>query len=144
MEGAAIFRAHAFDSAGDLGRCHHIASFARLVRTRSKIASSHGICASNTVFFDCAAAALGYAVAKAPSLRERRHLALGLYGLVTDQERFFVDAFERVSAPADQRTGLPPHSLSAPLHDLFLGVAKAEGYEEILACVLAAGWMYLT
>jgi thiaminase/transcriptional activator TenA len=89
-------------------------------------------------FVDCAAAALGHAVAKAPSFRERRHLALGLYGLVTDQERFFVDAFERVGAPADQRTGLPRHGLSAPLHDLFLGVAKAEGYEEILACVLVA------
>jgi thiaminase/transcriptional activator TenA len=95
-------------------------------------------------FVDCAAAALGYAVAKAPSFRERRHLALGLYGLVTDQERFFVDAFERVGAPPDQRTGLPPQGLSAPLHDLFLGVAKAEGYEEILVCVLAAEWMYLT
>jgi thiaminase (transcriptional activator TenA) len=95
-------------------------------------------------FVDCAAAALGYAVAKAPSFRERRHLALGLYGLVTDQERFFVDAFERVGAPPDQRTGLPPQGLSAPLHDLFLGVAKAEGYEEVLACVLAAEWMYLT
>ena len=44
----------------------------------------------------------------------------------------------------DQRAGLPPRGLSAPLHDLFLGVAKSEGYEEILACVLAAEWMYLT
>jgi thiaminase/transcriptional activator TenA len=95
-------------------------------------------------FVDCAAAALGYAVGKAPSFRERRHLALGLHGLVTDQEQFFIDAFERVGAPPDQRTGLPPRGLSAPLHDLFLGVAKSEGYEEILACVLAAEWMYLT
>ena len=30
------------------------------------------------------------------------------------------------------------------MHALFLGVAKTEGYEEILACVLAAEWMYLT
>jgi thiaminase (transcriptional activator TenA) len=59
-------------------------------------------------FVDCAASALGYAVVKAASFRERRHLALGLYGLVTDQERFFVDAFERVGARPDQRTGLPP------------------------------------
>ena len=63
---------------------------------------------------------------------------------MTDQEQFFVDAFERVGAAPDQRTGLPPRGLSAPLHDLFLGVAKTEGYEEILACVLAAEWMYLT
>src|SRR5580658_8343302 len=88
-------------------------------------------------FVDCAATALGYAVAKAPSFRERRHLALGLYGLVTDQEQFFVSAFDRTGAPPELRTALPPQPLSAPLHDLFLATARAEGYEEILACVLA-------
>ena len=95
-------------------------------------------------FVDCAAAALGYAVAKAPSFRERRHLAHGLFGLVTDQEEFFVAAFERIGAPRDQRSGLPPQGPSAPLHDLFLSVAKMEGYEEIIACVLGAEWLYLT
>ena len=95
-------------------------------------------------FVDCAAAALGYAVGKAPSFRERRHLSLGLHGLVTDQEQFFVRAFERLGTPVNPRTALPPSALSAPLHDLVLGVARAEGYEEILACTLAAEWMYLT
>ena len=59
-------------------------------------------------FVDCAAAALGYAVAKAPSFRERRHLALGLYGLVTDQEQFFISAFDRMSIPQNERIGLAP------------------------------------
>jgi thiaminase/transcriptional activator TenA len=95
-------------------------------------------------FVDTAAIALGYAVAKAPSFEERRRLALGLHGLVTDQEEFFVDAFERMAAPAEARTGLTPQGLSRPLHSLFLAVAEKEGYEEILACVLAAEWMYLT
>jgi thiaminase (transcriptional activator TenA) len=95
-------------------------------------------------FVDCAAAALGYAVAKAPSFRERRHLALGLFGLVTDQEQFFVSAFERIGVPRDLRIGLPPGGATAPLHDVFLSVAKNEGYEEIIACLLAAEWMYLT
>src|SRR5271166_5552515 len=54
-------------------------------------------------FVDCAAAALGYAVAKAPSFRERRHLALGLHGLVTDQEQFFVSAFDRTGIPQRAR-----------------------------------------
>jgi thiaminase/transcriptional activator TenA len=95
-------------------------------------------------FIDTAAAALGYAVAKAPSFRERRHLALNLYGLVTDQERFFVGAFDRVNAPYDQRHGLPPQGESAGLHELFRSVASAESYEEILACFLGAEWLYLT
>ena len=95
-------------------------------------------------FVDTAARALGYAVAKAPSFRERRRLGLGLYGLVTDQEHVFVDAFDRMGAPDNERTGLAPQGLALPLHALFLKVAETEGYEEILACTLAAEWMYLT
>jgi thiaminase (transcriptional activator TenA) len=95
-------------------------------------------------FVDTAARALGYAVAKAPSFQERRRLSLGLYGLVTDQEQVFVDAFERMGAPRNERTGLAPQGLALPLHAVFLKVAETEGYEEILACTLAAEWMYLT
>jgi thiaminase/transcriptional activator TenA len=95
-------------------------------------------------FVDTAARALGYAVAKAPSFQERRRLGLGLYGLVTDQEQVFVDAFEGMGAPGKERTGLSPQGLALPLHALFLKVAETEGYEEILTCTLAAEWMYLT
>ena len=95
-------------------------------------------------FVDTAAKVLGYAVAKAPSFQERRRLGLGLYGLVTDQEQFFIDAFDRMGSRAEERTALPLQGLALPLHALFLKVAETEGYEEILACVLAAEWMYLT
>jgi thiaminase (transcriptional activator TenA) len=95
-------------------------------------------------FVDTAARALGYAVAKAPSFQERRRLGLGLYGLVTDQEQVFIDAFERMATPRNEWAGLAPQGLALPLHALFLKVAETEGYEEILACTLAAEWMYLT
>jgi thiaminase/transcriptional activator TenA len=95
-------------------------------------------------FVDTAARALGYAVAKAPSFQERRRLGLGLYGLVTDQEQVFIDAFERMCAPDNERSGLAPQGLALPLHALFLKVVETKGYEEILACTLAAEWMYLT
>ncbi len=88
-------------------------------------------------FVDTAARALGYAVAKAPSFEERRRLGLGLYGLVTDQEQVFVDAFALMRAPSNERTGLPPQGLTLPLHTLFLKAAETQGYEEILACTLA-------
>jgi thiaminase (transcriptional activator TenA) len=95
-------------------------------------------------FVDTAARTLGYAVAKAPSFQERRRLGIGLYGLVTDQEQVFVDTFERMGAPDNERTGRAPQGLARPLHALLLKVAETEGYEEILACTLAAEWMYLT
>ena len=95
-------------------------------------------------FVGTAARALGYAVAKAPSFQERRRPSLGLYGLVTDQEQVFIDAFDRMGMADDERTGLAPQGLALPLHMLVLKVAETEGYEEILACTLAAEWMYLT
>jgi len=95
-------------------------------------------------FVDCASAVLGYAVAKAPSFVERRKLAFGLYRLVTDQENFFVAAFEQMNLAPALRIGLPPNHLSGALHEVFLDAAKNQGYEEILACILAAEWMYLT
>jgi thiaminase/transcriptional activator TenA len=95
-------------------------------------------------FVDCAAIVLGYAIAKAPSFAERRRLSLGLHGLVMDQEGFFVAAFERLGTAASSRKGLPPNRQSSPLHDVFLDAARNESYEEILACILAAEWMYLT
>ena len=95
-------------------------------------------------FVDTAAQCLGYAVAKAPSFAERRRLAFGLHGLVTDQQDYFMAAFERAGIPPAERSAVPPNALSRVLHDLFLGAAEAEGYEEIQACVLGAEWMYLT
>jgi len=62
-------------------------------------------------FVDTAAKALGYAVAKAPSFQERRRLGLGLHGLVTDQEQFFIDAFDRMGSRATERTTLPAPAL---------------------------------
>ena len=59
-------------------------------------------------FIDTAAVALGYAVAKAPSFQERRHLALNLHGLVTIRSVSLWEAFEQINAPHDQRSGLPP------------------------------------
>jgi hypothetical protein len=53
---------------------------------------------------DTAAKALGYAVAKAPSFQERRRLSLGLHGLVTDQEQFFIEAFDRMGPRGTERT----------------------------------------
>ena len=95
-------------------------------------------------FVDTAAAVLGYAVAKAPSFVERRRLALALHGLVTDQHQYFVAAFARIGASPENSTALAPQGGAAALHEHFLGVAREGSYEEILACLLGAEWLYLT
>jgi thiaminase/transcriptional activator TenA len=95
-------------------------------------------------FVDTAAAVLGFAVAKAPSFAERRRLALNLHGLVTDQHEFFVAAFARIGASSVNPIGQPRSGGAAALHRHFLDVARDGSYEEILACLLGAEWMYLT
>jgi len=85
--------------------------------------------------------ALGYAVAKAPSFRERRRLALGLHGLVTDQEEFFVKAFEQLGGEAISAPGAPCNALAAPrpLHSLSsAGVAKRELLHSMFSGFMAA------
>jgi thiaminase (transcriptional activator TenA) len=95
-------------------------------------------------FIDSAAIVLGHAVAKAPGFAERRRLAIGLYGLVTDQQDYFAGAFDRLGPDSRRPLSSRQWELSAGLHELFLTTARAAGYEEILACILAAEWMYLT
>jgi thiaminase/transcriptional activator TenA len=95
-------------------------------------------------FIDSAAVVLGHAVAKAPGLAERRRLAIGLHGLVTDQQDYFAAAFSRLGPSSREPLSPRQRQLSAGLHELFLSTARAKGYAEILACILAAEWMYLT
>jgi thiaminase/transcriptional activator TenA len=90
-------------------------------------------------FIDTAAIVLGHAVTKARSFDERQRLALGLYGLVTDQETFFQNAFESLNVPNSR---LRTHQ-SDKLHALFLGTASQGSYAEILATIFGAEWLYL-
>ena len=95
-------------------------------------------------FVDTAARALGYAVAKAPSFQERRRLGLGLYGLVTDQEQVFVDAFERMGAPGNERTGLAPRGSLFRCTRSFSKSPNRRATRRSSPALWAAEWMYLT
>jgi thiaminase/transcriptional activator TenA len=92
-------------------------------------------------FIDTAAIVLGHAVTKAPSFEERRKLAFGLYGLVTDQENFFHRAFQSFEVPREAQQLRTP--LSNELHNLFLRLAVEGTYADILTAFLGAEWLYL-
>jgi thiaminase/transcriptional activator TenA len=95
-------------------------------------------------FVVTAATLLGYAIAKAPSMDEKARLAEGLRGLTTEQRAFFMRAFEAL--------GIPEVIWSAPIEDpavlafrdTTIRAAAHGGYEEALATMLAAEWMYAT
>jgi len=96
-------------------------------------------------FVDTAARVLGYAIAKATGFDERRYLARGLYDLTTEQHDYFVSTFDSIGLPPEcRRPSYPALGSAKGLHDLFLSVAAEEAYENILACMLGAEWLYLT
>jgi thiaminase/transcriptional activator TenA len=90
-------------------------------------------------FVDRAAIVLGWAVAKAPSFAERTHLAHGLHGLVTEQQDYFRAAFHSLGSDGTARS-----DGAEALHAVFGRTAEQGSFLDIMVCMLAAEWMYLT
>ena len=95
-------------------------------------------------FVETAVTILGYALVKAPGIPEQTRLVAALQGLVTDQLAWFRRVFGALGVSDDQRivTG-PPPAVSA-FRDGMLSLAARGSYEEIIAAMAAAEWMYLT
>jgi len=95
-------------------------------------------------FVITAATLLGYAIAKAPSMDEKARLAEGLRGLTTDQRAFFMRAFEALEIPEAVWSAPIEDSAVLAFRDTTIRAAAHGGYEETLATMLAAEWMYVT
>lgn len=93
-------------------------------------------------FVETAAVSLGYAVANAPSFDQLRQFADALYGLVTDQRRYFEDAF--AEAGIDDWRDPDPLPATRHLSDVVYRGATTPGYAESLAPMVAAEWLYAT
>lgn len=95
-------------------------------------------------FVETAASVLGYAVGNARTLTEMRHLSEVLDALLTDQLEYFGRAFEAHDVPSERwkDPDLPPEA--SQLQDVVMRAATANGFEEVLAPMAAAEWLYLT
>lgn len=93
-------------------------------------------------FVDTAIAIFALAVAKAPGIAERRWLIRVLDALANEQVAYF----ERVLA--ERGVEPRPEDLADPRVAAFregmLGIAEEGGFEEIVAAMFAAEWMYWT
>ena len=95
-------------------------------------------------FVRTAISLFGYALARAPSFSDQVHLIGVLHALAAGQDGFFEKAFRKMkidvkALPADR---LP--SSATGLRDGSLAIAQQGSFEEIIAMMLAAEWMYLT
>ena len=95
-------------------------------------------------FIETLVTVLGYAVALAPGMPAKKRFA-GFLAAITDEENdYFLRSFEALGVAVAEREGtllLPPIQTFA---DLMLDAARSGAYEEVLAVIVAAEWVYLT
>ena len=93
-------------------------------------------------FVEAAIAIFGYAVAKAETLADQRHLIAVLQALANDQVVYFEQTFAELGidpAGADPA----PESVDA-FRDGMLAIAREGEFPDIVAAMFAAEWMYWT
>src|SRR5437588_463419 len=95
-------------------------------------------------FVKTSATVVGYAIAYAPSMEAKARLAAAAHALTTEQRAYFDRTFAALGVPPDERE---PHTFDSAVlafRDMVLGAAAHGRYEDTLATMLAAEWMYLT
>lgn len=85
----------------------------------------------------------GYALARAPSFSDQVHLIDVLHALAAGQDGFFDRAFRKMKIDMKALSADMPSSATG-LRDGSLAIAEQGAFEEIIAMMLAAEWMYLT
>ena len=95
-------------------------------------------------FVETAVTIFGYALVRAPSIAEQTRLVTVLGGLTGEQIGYFQRVFDALGVSDEDRAQpvLPPAVRA--FRDGMLAVAAHGEYEEILAAMVAAEWMYLT
>lgn len=94
-------------------------------------------------FVRTAISIFGYALARAPSFSDQVHLIDVLQALAAGQDGFFERAFRTMKINAKALAADMPSSATG-LRDGSLTIAECGSFEEIIAMMLAAEWMYLT
>ena len=95
-------------------------------------------------FVETAVTIFAYALARAPGIAEQSVFVETLHALTNDQLQYFDRVFRQLHVPAAERdsTPMPPDVLA--FRDGMMRLAAHGTYEEIIAGMAAAEWMYLT
>ena len=95
-------------------------------------------------FVETAVTIFAYALVKAPGIAEQSHLVETLRGLTTDQFEYFERVFGELGVSAAERDATPNPAEVLAFCDGMMRLAAHGTYEEIIAGMAAAEWMYLT
>lgn len=94
-------------------------------------------------FLEMGARVTALAAADAPTMDEMGYLADQLGVLTGGENDYFLRAFDELGVPEDEYEEPDLHPTTEAFNDFMLRVANERGYEETLAAVTAAEWVYL-
>ena len=94
-------------------------------------------------FLETGARVTALAAADAPTMDEMGYLADQLGVLTGGENDYFVRAFDELGVSEDEYENPDLHPTTEAFNDFMLRVANQHGYEETLAAVTAAEWVYL-
>ena len=104
---------------------------------RRYLVFEHGFVETAVTIFACA-------LAKAPGIAEQSALVETLHALTNDQLEYFDRVFRQLGMPAAERDATPVPADVLAFRDGMMSLAAHGTYEEIIAGMAAAEWMYLT
>lgn len=88
--------------------------------------------------------AFGYAVGQAPTMEAKGNLS-DFLGILTDEEdNYFERSFDELDVPDNDRIDPSKADVTEAFEDLLIRAAVQGGYEETLAVLVPAEWIYLT
>jgi thiaminase/transcriptional activator TenA len=94
-------------------------------------------------FLEMGARVTALAAADAPDMDRMGRLAQQLGVLTGGENEYFLRAFDELGVSADEYEDPDLHPTTEAFNDFMLRVAHEYGYEETLAAVTAAEWVYL-
>ncbi len=96
------------------------------------------------VFIETLVTVLGHAVALAPGMPAKKRWA-GFLGAITSEENdYFLRSFDALGVPEAERETTPLLPPIQAFADLMLDATRSGAYEEVLAVIVPAEWVYLT
>lgn len=96
------------------------------------------------VFIETLVTVLGHAVALAPGMPAKKRFAAFLAAITSEENDYFLRSFEALGVTEHEQQNTPLLPPIQSFADLMLDAARSGAYEELLAVIVPAEWVYLT
>ena len=95
-------------------------------------------------FVDSFVSLIGYAIGRAPSLPDRIRLSQFLASVTSEENTYFQRSFDALGVPEKDRADPELKPPTRGFHEIMKEASEEGGYEEALAVLVVAEWVYMT